>query len=92
MTATSTEQSTDNSCAFLKRPPLRFRNVLQTRKEKESAMALREEGGANEKRPGSKPGSVREYLHRTIAVILDGFDLNLSSPHRGDCAKLWLGG
>jgi hypothetical protein len=29
MTATSTEHSTDNSWAFLKRPPLRFRKVLQ---------------------------------------------------------------
>jgi hypothetical protein len=28
MTATSTEQRTDNSCAFLKRPPLRLRKVL----------------------------------------------------------------
>jgi hypothetical protein len=28
MTATSTEQSTDSSCAFLNRPPLRFRKVL----------------------------------------------------------------
>jgi len=28
MTATSTEQSTDNSCAFLKRPPFRLRKVL----------------------------------------------------------------
>ena len=31
MTATSTEQSTDNSCAFLNRPPLRFRKVLISR-------------------------------------------------------------
>jgi hypothetical protein len=28
-TATSTEQSTESSCAFLNRPPLRFRKVLQ---------------------------------------------------------------
>lgn len=28
MTATSTEQRTDSSCAFLNRPPLRFRKVL----------------------------------------------------------------
>ena len=28
MTATSTEQSTDNSCAFLNSPPLRLRKVL----------------------------------------------------------------
>jgi hypothetical protein len=28
MTATSTEQRTDSSCAFLKRPPLRFKKVL----------------------------------------------------------------
>ena len=28
MTATSTEHSTESSCAFLNRPPLRFRNVL----------------------------------------------------------------
>ena len=28
MTATSTEQRTESSCAFLNRPPLRFRNVL----------------------------------------------------------------
>jgi hypothetical protein len=28
MTATSTEHSTESSCAFLKSPPLRFRNVL----------------------------------------------------------------
>ncbi len=27
-TATSTEQSTESSCAFLNRPPLRFRKVL----------------------------------------------------------------
>src|ERR1700722_10709752 len=29
MTATSTEHNTDNSCAFLKRPPFRLRKVLQ---------------------------------------------------------------
>lgn len=29
MTATSTEQSTESSWAFLNRPPLRFRKVLQ---------------------------------------------------------------
>lgn len=29
MTATSTEQSTLNSCAFLKRPPLRLRKVTE---------------------------------------------------------------
>jgi hypothetical protein len=29
MTATSTEQSTESSCAFLNRPPLRFRKVLR---------------------------------------------------------------
>lgn len=29
MTATSTEQRTANSCAFLNRPPFRFRNVLR---------------------------------------------------------------
>lgn len=28
MTATSTEQRTDSSCAFLKRPPFRFKKVL----------------------------------------------------------------
>jgi hypothetical protein len=28
-TATSTEHKTDNSCAFLNRPPLRLRKVLQ---------------------------------------------------------------
>jgi hypothetical protein len=30
ITATSTEQSTESSCAFLNKPPLRFKNVLQT--------------------------------------------------------------
>ena len=30
MTATSTEQSTESSWAFLKRPPLRFKKVLWT--------------------------------------------------------------
>jgi hypothetical protein len=29
MTATSTEHSTDSSCAFLNKPPLRFRKVLR---------------------------------------------------------------
>lgn len=32
ITATSTEQRTDSSCAFLKRPPLRLRNVLRGRR------------------------------------------------------------
>ena len=32
MTATSTEHRTESSCAFLNRPPLRFRKVLQFRK------------------------------------------------------------
>lgn len=38
MTATSTEQSTDNSCAFLNRPPLRFKKV--TERFRSSLMAL----------------------------------------------------
>jgi hypothetical protein len=29
MTATSTEHNTASSCAFLKRPPFRFRKVLE---------------------------------------------------------------
>lgn len=38
MTATSTEHSTESSCAFLNRPPLRFRNV--TERLRSSLMAL----------------------------------------------------
>jgi hypothetical protein len=40
MTATSTEHSTDSSCAFLNRPPLRFRKVLR-RVSEGSAMRTR---------------------------------------------------
>lgn len=28
------------------------------------------------------------YLHRTVSIILDSFDFDLSSPHRGDARIL----
>lgn len=45
MTATSTEQSTESSWAFLKRPPLRFKKVLWTAGCKPGGSVRREEGG-----------------------------------------------
>ena len=65
ITATSTEQRTDSSCAFLNRPPLRLRKVLVN--VAISFMFM-----------GWRLGS---YIHGTISIILDRFDLNLSAAH-----------
>ena len=43
MTATSTEQRTESSYAFLKSPPLRFRKVLGTRLAVVARRAARQE-------------------------------------------------
>ncbi len=72
ITATSTEQRTDSSCAFLNRPPLRLRKVLVD--VAISLMCM-----------GQRLGS---YIHGTISIILDRFDLNLSAAHHehsGSC-------
>lgn len=68
-TATSTEQRTESSCAFLNRPPLRFKKVLH--------------GGKNQSRPAMRARVGGVNLHRAVPVILDRFDLNLSPPHLG---------
>ncbi len=67
MTATSTEQSTESSWAFLKRPPFRFRKVL----------------GAEHTVSWGRERSVRggESLHGAVPVILDGLDLDLPATH-----------
>ena len=44
MTATSTEQSTESSCAFLNRPPLRLRKVTDLREVSVTARAIVREG------------------------------------------------
>jgi hypothetical protein len=66
MTATSTEHSTESSCAFLNRPPLRFRKVL-----------ARVSVGSRLPDARRREGS----LHGTVAVVLDGLDLDLSAAH-----------
>ena len=66
MTATSTEHNTDNSCAFLNKPPFRLRNVLIANKAVRLVRIVVEEIS----------------LHRTIAVIFNGLDFNLPPTHR----------
>lgn len=69
MTATSTEQRTESSCAFLNNPPLRLRNVLES-----GQFSDRDHAG--------------RHLHRTIPIILDRLDFNLSSAHGSDAPNL----
>lgn len=82
-TATSTEQRTDNSWAFLNKPPFRFKNVLKARKARKVSVESQRETWV---------GKREEALHRTISVILDGFDLNLSSPHGDGLWVSWIDG
>lgn len=65
ITATSTEQRTDSSCAFLNRPPLRLRKVLVYVVVSFVFMGRRLDG----------------YIHGTISIILNRFNLNLSATH-----------
>jgi len=67
MTATSTEHRMESSWAFLNRPPLRFRNVL----DRGSAYASH--------RPEQRAG----YSHGAVPVVLNGLDLNLPATHGG---------
>jgi hypothetical protein len=72
MTATSTEHSTESSCAFLNRPPLRFRKVLP-----------RVSVGSGTRGAWSRAAG----LHGAVAVVLDGLDLNLAAAHGdGGCS------
>jgi hypothetical protein len=74
MTATSTEQRTDNSCAFLNKPPFRLRKVL--------IRALLVNVYANDGTASRVDESRRTcYLHRSVPVIFDRFDLNLPATH-----------
>jgi hypothetical protein len=66
MTATSTEQRTESSCAFLNRPPLRLRKVLV-----HGVISFMFLGG----------GEDQSIIHRTVSIILDRLNLNLSAAH-----------
>lgn len=68
MTATSTEHRTESSWAFLKRPPLRLRNVLRVGQRQSRWRLWRARRGG---------------LHGAVAVILDGLDLDLAAAHGG---------
>ena len=72
MTATSTEHSTDSSCAFLNKPPLRLRKVTDL-------CGRSQYDGAR----GSGRGRV-SATHAPVAVVLDGLDLDLAAAH---CAR-----
>lgn len=78
MTATSTEQRTESSCAFLNKPPLRLRKVLQGR-GCELVIEVEVRGGA------ALAPAAKGYVHAAVAVILDGFDFDLSASHGGWC-------
>lgn len=89
MTATSTEQSTESSCAFLNKPPLRLRKVLW---KSVAAQNYRvrcfefEKGTIVAGADGlcfARIGGENVNLHRTISIILDSLDLYLSPTH--DC-------
>lgn len=64
MTATSTEQRTDNSCAFLNSPPLRLRNVTDLWQEVVGQQAVAEEGDG-----------IGVGVAVPVAIIADGLDL-----------------
>lgn len=61
MTATSTEHSTESSCAFLNRPPLRFRKVLGT------VMSVGAEGD------GGRPWTYTERLRSSLMALISIF-------------------
>lgn len=63
-TATSTEQSTESSCAFLNKPPFLFRKVLDKEAVRiDRAKIIRQAG-------------VRG-IHGAIAIVLNRLDLDL---------------
>lgn len=71
-TATSTEHKTESSWAFLNRPPFRLRKVLEEDVDVSSSTCRREWVQGN---------GFGDNIHRAIAVIPDGLDLNFSSTH-----------
>lgn len=106
MTATSTEQRTESSCAFLNRPPLRLRNVLQEvisngLKVVQQAIAMRvmmwSLVAINHQRV-HQDRAQRSFrnrlldLHRAVSVILDGLDLDLAPAHIRDELRLEING
>lgn len=68
MTATSTEQRTESSCAFLKRPPLRFRNVLTSGVSNASCHEQKIVGLAQ---PEQGRQAIRTFVHTTIPPMVE---------------------
>lgn len=67
-TATSTEQSTESSCAFLKRPPLRFRNVLW--EERRSVLVERQRA---ERPEAAQRDTYTERLRSSLMALISIF-------------------
>jgi hypothetical protein len=62
MTATSTEQRTESSCAFLNRPPLRLRKVLHS--------VVSEKAGGDETSQATYTERLRSSLMALISIFL----------------------
>lgn len=68
MTATSTEQSTDSSWAFLKRPPFRFRKVLVTR-DRDGTVSSGWRRGQGRRCEGGRAAYTERFLSSLMALI-----------------------
>ena len=73
ITATSTEQSTESSCAFLNKPPLRFRNVLQCGQSWGAIRAMaRATSTYTERLRSSLMALISIFLRPMVVVSADG--------------------
>lgn len=84
-TATSTEQRTESSCAFLNRPPFRFRKVLS----RACARTVSYRGSSH--REFSGEGTYTERLRSSLMALISIFLRPMSSVRRVDNATMWWG-